>query len=303
MLFCELPRLTCPSDSTLYIFSYFSKPLLLLSATFFIQSIFKQFLTQGDSFIIASLASAGAQGTYALASNYGGLIARLLLQPIEEVSRNHFGKALSSTSGTPSRETVLQIRDQLLRLLRIYVLLSVCVVSVGPTIAPLLLKIITGSGSEWMSAGPVLASYCYYIPLLAMNGLLEAFVSSVATESELHRQTLWMIGFFVAFGSAAYTFLGVLNLGAGGLVWANGLNMIFRIAWGATFTQNYLRRNGVGTDMRVLIPRPLTIAAGVGTYAILSQLTSTFSDGTTLADSITHLLKSGVVAVAFVFVL
>lgn len=256
----------------------------------------KHFLTQGDTFIMTSLASPRAQGTYALASNYGGLIARLLLQPVEEVSRNHFGKALSSVNGIPSKEVVLKTRDELLRLLRIYVLLSVCVVSAGPTIAPLLLKTI--AGSRWISsgAGSVLATYCYYIPLLAINGLTEAFVSSVATESELNRQTIWMIGFFLAFASAAFAFLRMLSLGAEGLVWANGLNMLFRIVWCATFMQAYLQRYGASLETRVLIPRPMTIAAGVGTYAVLAQLQSTFSGG--IAD----FLKSGAVAVVFVFV-
>jgi oligosaccharide translocation protein RFT1 len=284
------------SDSTAYILSYFSWPLLSLSGTLFVQSIMKHFLTRGDTVIITSLASPRAQGTYALASNYGGLIARLLLQPVEEVSRNHFGKALSSVNGTPSKEIVLKARDQLLRLLRIYVLLSVCVVSTGPTIAPLLLKAI--AGSRWMSsgAGSVLATYCYYIPLLAINGLTEAFVSSVATESELNRQTIWMMGFFFAFAGAAFTFLRVLDLGADGLVWANGLNMLFRITWCTAFMQAYLKRYGADLEAGVLIPRTMTIAAGVGTHAVLLQLHSTFTGG------YTDFLKSGAVAVVFIVV-
>jgi oligosaccharide translocation protein RFT1 len=257
----------------------------------------KHFLTQGDTLIITSLASLQAQGTYALVSNYGGLVARLLLQPVEEVSRNHFGKALSVVNGTPSKEAVLNTRDQLLTLLRVYVLLSVCIVAVGPTVAPLLVKAM--AGSKWTSsgAGSVLATYCYYIPLLAINGLTEAFVSSVGTEAELNRQTLWMIGFSIAFASAAFTSLQVLNLGAEGLVWANGLNMLLRITWCTAFISTYLKRYGVSLETKLLIPRPMTIAAGVVTYAVLVQVQSTFSDG------ILDLLKSGTVAAVFVFVL
>jgi oligosaccharide translocation protein RFT1 len=257
----------------------------------------KHLLTQGDTLIITSFASPRAQGTYALASNYGGLIARLLLQPVEEVSRNHFGKALSGVNGAPSKVVVLSTRNQLLRLLRVYILLSVCVVSVGPTVAPLLLKTIAGSRWTTSGAGSVLATYCYYIPLLAINGLAEAFVSSVATESELNRQTIWMMGFFLAFGGAAYTFLQLLELGADGLVWANGLNMLFRIIWCTAFIQTYLRRYGAGLETRVLIPRPMTMAAGVVTYAVLLQLQPTFNGG------IKDFLKSGAVAVGFMVVL
>ncbi|KAN0108384.1 Rft-1 domain containing protein [Hyaloscypha variabilis] len=285
------------SDSTLYIFSYFSWPLLSLSGTFFVQSIVKHFLTQGDTLIITSLASPRAQGMYALASNYGGLIARLLLQPVEEVSRNHFGKALSAVTGISSKEVVLTTRDQLLRLLRVYVLLSICIVTVGPTTAPLILKAIAGSRWSSSGAGSVLSTYCYYIPLLAINGLTEAFVSSVATEPELHRQTIWMIGFSIAFAGAAFTCLQVLDLGAKGLVWANGANMLCRILWCTAFIKTYLKRHGAGLDSEFLIPRPITIAAAAVTYAVLVQLHSTFNDG------ILDYLKSGVVAVVFITVL
>lgn len=257
----------------------------------------KHFLTQGDTLIITSLASLQAQGTYAFVSNYGGLIARLLLQPVEEVSRNHFGKALSVVNGVPSKEVVLKTRDQLLTLLRVYVLLSVCAVVVGPTVAPLLVKAMVGS--RWASSGArsALSTYCYYIPLLAVNGLTEAFVSSVATESELNRQTIWMIGFFLAFAGTAFTSLQVLNLGAEGLVWANCLNMLFRITWCTVFIKAYLERYGAGLEVRSLIPRPMTIATGVVTYAVLAQLQSTFNDG--IAD----LMKSGAVAAVFMFAL
>ena len=281
----------------MYILSYFSWPLLSLSGTFFVQSIMKHLLTQGDTLIITSLASLRAQGTYALASNYGGLIARLLLQPVEEVSRNYFGKALSAINGAPSKEAVLNTRDQLLRLLRVYILLSVCVVSVGPTTAPLLLEKVAGSRWATSGAGSVLAVYCYYIPLLAVNGLTEAFVSSVSTESELHRQTIWMVGFFFAFAGASFTSLRILHLEAEGLVWANALNMLLRIMWCTAFIKAYLRRYGAGLEMRMLLPRPITVAAGAVTYAVLLQLQTTFSGGTK------DLLKSGAVAAVFMFVM
>jgi oligosaccharide translocation protein RFT1 len=225
------------------------------------------------------------------------LIARLLLQPVEEVSRNYFGKALSTVNGIPSKKMVVNSRDQLLRLLRVYILLSICIVSVGPTVAPLLLTTIAGSRWTSSGAGSVLAAYCYYIPLLAINGLTEAFVSSVASEAELNRQTTWMIGFFFVFAGTAYAFLQMLHLGAKGLVWANGLNMVLRIIWCTAFIRAYLKQYGAGLEIRALIPRSITMAAGALTTAVLVQLQSTFHGG------IMDLFNSGVVAVMFVFVL
>jgi len=285
------------SNDIAYYFSYFSKPLLALSGSLFVQSIVKLVLTQGDTLLIGSLASLQAQGIYALANNYGGLVARLILQPIEESSRNYLGKLLSSVHRSPPKDLVMKARSTLHILLRSYIIFSVCVVATGPTIAPLLLKIVAGSRWTESGAGQVLATYCYYIPLLAINGLTEAFVSSVATESEVNRQSVWMLAFSAGFAGAAFVFLRVLDLGAVGLVWANALNMIFRIVWSAAFIGSYLRHHGTQLETGPLLPRPLTIAAGVGTYAILDQMETTFTGG--LLD----VIKSGTVAAIFAIVL
>lgn len=165
--------------------------------------------------------------------------------------------------------------------------------ALGPTVAPLLLKIVAGSRWTTSGAGHVLATYCYYIPLLAINGLTEAFVSSVATESEVNEQSVWMLVFSAGFGGAAFIFLKFLDLGAEGLVWANVLNMVFRIIWSTAFISSYLQRNGTKLEYGTLMPKPLTIAAAVGTAAILQQMETGFTGG--IAD----LLKSGPAASVF----
>lgn len=246
---------------------------------------------------MATFASQRAQGIYALAGNYGGLVARLLLQPLEEISRNLFGKLLSSGDGAVTKESVLEARSILIMLLRSYVLLSVCIVSIGPTAAPLLLKIVAGSRWVDSGAGKVLATYCYYIPCLAINGLAEAFVSSAASESEVNRQTVWMFGFSAGFAGAAFVSLRILELGAEGLVWANVMNMLFRIIWCSSFIQAYLKRYDTSLEIGALMPRPTTIAAGVSTYAILARAQSKFHGG--VADY----LRIGAVAAAFVIIL
>jgi oligosaccharide translocation protein RFT1 len=207
------------------------------------------------------------------------------------MSRNYFGKLLSTN---PSRPAVFTAHKNLVLILRSYVLMSIPVIAVGPTIAPLLLKIVAGAKWRDSGAGEVLASYCYYIPLLAINGLTEAFVASVATEAEIHLQTAWMLGFSAGFAGAAVFFLQVLDMGAAGLVWANALNMFLRIIWCTVFIRAYLKRYGTELDMRSLLPQPLSIASGVGTYAMMGQLAMTFSGG--LGD----VAKSGAIGVAFV---
>ncbi|TVY43315.1 Oligosaccharide translocation protein [Lachnellula subtilissima] len=260
-------------------------------------SIVKHVLTQGDTFLITALATPVSQGIYALANNYGGLLARLILQPIEESSRNKFGKLLSTVDGAPSKTKIEEARKDLIMLLRSYALLSICVLSVGPTVAPLLLKIVAGSRWTTSGAGDVLATYCYYIPLLAFNGLTEAFVSSVATESEVNRQSIWMLAFSAGFAGSAFLFLRVLEMGAKGLVWANVLNMSFRVIWSTAFITSYLKRHDSTFSLGEIAPAPLTIAAGLGTYAVLRQTATTFNGG------FTDHIKSGGVAAVFVVIL
>lgn len=225
-----------------------------------VQSSIKYVLTQGDSLLIASLASLQDQGAYALSSNYGGLIARMLFQPIEEASRNLFAKlcAPAVTPGdsakhtkndvkgpAPASEGISRASTTLRDILKFYSLISLVAFSLGPTLAPLLLNLVAGSKWSATGAGEVLGTYCYYIPLLAINGVTEAFVAATADQRELYKQSLWMGGFSAAFAGSAYLFLRVLELGARGLVYANCINMACRIVFNLMFVKRFFRNNGV----------------------------------------------------------
>lgn len=219
--------------------------------------------------MISLMASLPAQGMYALVTNYGGLVARLLFQPIEESSRNYFGKLLSNIDVRPPRASIQSASRNLTRLLRIYSLLSVCAVVVGPPAAPILLKLVVGSRWSDNGAGELLAKYCFYIPLLAFNGVLESFVSVVATQTQLWWQSVSMVGFFLAYTSAGYILLHQLDLGATGLVYANMANMFVRIIWCSAFIKKYLRQNNSTIETSDVLPTWSTMALAAGTLSIL----------------------------------
>ncbi|GAM86641.1 hypothetical protein ANO11243_046570 [Dothideomycetidae sp. 11243] len=229
-------------DDDRYHFGYFSKPLLTIATSLSVQSGIKYVLTQGDSILIATLASLQDQGTYALASNYGGLVARMLFQPIEEASRNLFAKLCSSLGPSSGQEKAAQILSMILRL---YSLITVLAVTLGPILAPLLLSFVAGSRWTDLGAGKVLGIYTYYIPLLAVNGITEAFVAAVANNKELYRQSVWMGAFFVFFAGSAWWFVAKLQLGAEGIVWANCVNMSARIVYCFWFISGYFGARGI----------------------------------------------------------
>ena len=252
------------------------------------QNSFKYVLTQGDGLLIAALATLGDQGTYALASNYGGLVARMLFQPIEETSRNLFAKicAPEGKSDKPTKKAVAQARVLLADILKLYSLISVVAISVGPRAAPLLLRVVAGSRWADGDAGRVLATYCYYIPLLAVNGVTEAFVAAVASTKELHAQSVAMGVFFVGFAGAAYVLLHVLQLGAQGLVYSNCVNMALRIVFNVGFIKSYFKQQGEVSsvskpemlcltdrsqdfDFAAVIPNGLTLAVAAAAAGVL----------------------------------
>ncbi|KAI0120949.1 oligosaccharide translocation protein RFT1, variant [Xylariales sp. AK1849] len=272
-----------------YTLGYFYTPTLQLASSLTAQSFVKHILTQGDTFLVSVLSSPQSQGVYALANNYGSLLARLLFQPVEESSRNYFSKLLSTSASTTittttstgrdetaqlglSREVLTKAKSDLQTLFRSYILLSTLILTLGPFGAPLLVQIIAGRSWAASGAGGVLARYCLYIPLLALNGISEAFVSSVATKSQVHAQSLWMGAFSVAFGVAGFVFLRVLDLGAAGLVYANGINMLCRIVWSGRFIRGYFRDHGTDFAWSDVVPVGSAVYA-LGTAALWQAFT------------------------------
>lgn len=195
--------------------------------------------------MLAAMSSLEDQGIYSLASNYGGLIARIFFQPIEESSRNLFSTLLTSDETSKQNMDYVSIaKAHLIDILQVYGILSLIIIPLGPLMVPLTLHIL--GGRQWSSpkVDSLLSLYCYYIPFLAFNGITEAFVSCTANPSELRRQTGWMGAFSVCFALAAYVFLKLGHLGAHGLVWANIVNMAIRILWSYFSIKSFFRRHG-----------------------------------------------------------
>ena len=256
-----------------YFISRFSRPLIMRTVTLYGQNVFNQLLTYGDGYLITTFASLPSQGAYALASNYGGLLARIILQPIEESSRSLFGRLPASRTASRTKDNTIlsEAKTHLATLLRLYLLLSVFATCLGPPIAPILLRIVAGSRWTHTEAPSVLATYCYYIPLLAINGILEAFVSVVATDPQITSQTFWKVAFFGAFAVTGFLVLEVLELGAMGLVIANAVTMALRIWWSWRFVQEYLGSVGGGEGLRFegLLPSLGSVAMGTAARGAL----------------------------------
>ncbi|KIW73026.1 hypothetical protein PV04_01180 [Phialophora macrospora] len=275
---------SAPSSSSHYHSNLFHKEILSVATTMYMQSVFKLLLTQGDALIMSFLSSLADQGAFALASNYGGLLARLVLQPVEESSRNTFGRLLApgaatvdidntngevaSTSNTAGNghqggtrppespkasRTDTNTRAALRHLsttLRLYLLFARPLVTLVPSILPTVVPFFLSF--QWRTPATIalLQTYCYYIPLMAVNGILDAFVTSVATPAQLRTQSLWMVAFTGVYAAAAWAMMDVWQMGSVGLVGANMVNMALRIAWSLRFVRAWARERGKETGQK-----------------------------------------------------
>ncbi|TKA83106.1 hypothetical protein B0A55_00888 [Friedmanniomyces simplex] len=290
-----------------YIFSLFSKPLLYLSASLYLQTGVKWLLTEGDKLLVSVFATLEDQGMYALSANYGGLIARMLFRPIEDSSGNLFARLCAAPSpsdqdkksdATPASKpnnNLTQAATILHNLLRIYSLASLIAFALGPTAAPLLLQLVAGSRWTDSGAGEVLATYCYCIPLLAINGVSEAFVSATASTAELQRQSIWMGAFSAGFALSAYVFLRVLEMGAKGLVLANCVNMALRIVFNLNFATSYFGRQGVTFRLVDIVPNVYAVGAATVVPSLLTRTQGVLGQYGLLGE----LVRVGVVGGAF----
>ncbi|GAB1319796.1 Oligosaccharide translocation protein rft1 [Madurella fahalii] len=296
------PRST---ERPLFVLSYFYRPTLQLASSMMAQSVVKHILTQGDTFLVSILSTPAAQGVYALANNYGGLLARLVFQPVEESSRSYFSRLLTpSTAGSEELDSsaIHQATNALQSLLKSYSLLSLVIATLLPPTAPLLLALVAGPRWSGSGAGACLAAYAWYIPLLAVNGVAEAFVASVATETEVHRQSAWMGVFSVVFALNGFVFLRLLDMGAVGLVVANGINMACRIAWCAVFIRGYFRRKGAKLDALGMLPSPVALLAGAVTAQLVKRVVGSGAEAETQSarQVMVDLMNAAAVAVPFV---
>ncbi|KAJ5195158.1 uncharacterized protein N7498_008596 [Penicillium cinerascens] len=261
-----------------YFLGRFSHRLTSIAASVSLQSLVKHLLTQGDSMMLATMSSLEDQGIYSLASNYGGLIARIIFQPLEESSRNLFSTLLSPNgSGKRDKQHIRLAKDHMVELLHAYQLLAVLVFPLGPVMVPQVLQIL--GGRQWASpkVGDLLSLYCYYVPFLAFNGITEAFVSSAANPREIRKQTAWMGAFSACYALAAYLFLEIWSMGAYGLVLANIVNMMVRTLWSYNFICSYLRRHGDGLVLGDVSIQPASYILGIIATAALASRTLSVS--------------------------
>lgn len=194
------------------------------------QSLIKHVLTEADRIAVGAIYPLVEQGGYAVAINYGAckssslipgsLIARILFQPIEETLFLHFSSSPAST--TPA---------SLALAVRLSLHLALIIPAFLPPLLPAILPLLLPSRYLATSAPAVLETYLVaYIPLMSLNGILEAFHTATATPAQISRQARWMVLSSLAFGAALWV-QARSEYRETGLVWASCAAMAVRIVY------------------------------------------------------------------------
>lgn len=120
-----------------------------------------------------------------------------MFQPIEETLRLYFSKTLAEVTSTTLPKTersrylpaLKEAASSLLTLLQMQIVGSLFVLVFGSSYISLVLNILLPPQYLNTSAPRVLEAWIWYIPVLAVNGGLEAFIASVALRKDVNNQS------------------------------------------------------------------------------------------------------------------
>ena len=253
-----------PSMSTKLFWDGIDRETLWMVTVFTLQGFFKHLLTEADRIVLSNVANNYDQGVYAMASSYGSLAARILLQPLEENARLLWGRLAAAaavanttegTAATLKKTRKQELMDSYTTLVKLVLYVGLIFSCIGVNYTNLLLNIL--AGRTWGSngeAGLVLSAFCVYTAFLAMNGMTEAFVYSVANLSSHNDHNDDNTKINISGGemgrlSIVHTFTGIVfalsssflvtRYGTIGLVGANCLAMSVRALYSIFFAAKY----------------------------------------------------------------
>jgi oligosaccharide translocation protein RFT1 len=221
-------------------------PLVWLTFGFWFQSLVKLVLTEGEKYVVMFFVTDDA-GVFALVSNLGSMIVRLVFQPIEEIGAAEFKKLMGSEGENVEAEEIKRRRKDTSRILfdliRFVMFIGLIAICFGPPFSFTVIHLLYGSEWSSTSAPMVLGFYCVYILLMALNGVSEGFVTSTLSASGLQRYNFLLFGFAIIYFSSIALFVH-LNLSAGLVfVFSHCVNMLIRTLYNFYYIANKLEIN------------------------------------------------------------
>ncbi|SPO32366.1 related to nuclear division protein Rft1 [Ustilago trichophora] len=259
-LYIPRPETVTRKDAAKTETAWIDRPTMSLCVAMSQQAILKHALTEADKFAVAKYASLEDQGGYALASNYGSLVARILFQPVEETSRIVFSSELAAldpesaeyekAKSNANNATLARVSGMLSAMFRLHLLLACVMTTFGGPLSTAFLYIMAGPLWALKTSAPaILAAYTFYLPIMGINGIVEGFLQSVASQRQVSQYSKILMtasaGFVAALAASnalvERTNLADSFLAKTGLVWANALSLSVRAGWCWSFLLAYFK--------------------------------------------------------------
>ena len=263
-----------------------------------VQALAKQVLAEGDKLVVARLAPLREQGGYALASNYGSLAARVLFQPVEESARLYL-------SGAPCARDAAAL---LHTLLHAHVLFALAVVAFGPPLAQAALVVLAGRAWAFDGAAPsgasrVLARYCYYLPVMGINGIVEAYMQSCASPRVLARYSYALFAASGVFGAALWV-LRRWYAAEDALIGANALALAVRAGVSWVWLVRHVRRADAAAARQVgvaaVLPRAYVLGVYVFVAVVVRRVAEPLEAGAPVSGAVLRMAATAAAGVALV---
>ena len=219
-----------------FLLKFPSSQLINLCSSLTRQNFFKYFLSQGDLFVISSFSSLKDQGVYSVISNYGSLVLRLIMQPIEEASLQYFSKELNGTD-----ENLQKVSAYFNLMLKTMIYLGLIFICFGSFFTDPVISLLLGP--KWSSdtkAADALSAYCYLVAAAGISGFLESFVNAVIEENEMKLQRKISL-----ISSLFYCLLAICLIlwkGSVGLIVASSINFAIRAGANAFLIETYWKK-------------------------------------------------------------
>ncbi|KAL9651682.1 hypothetical protein ABK040_009297 [Willaertia magna] len=246
---------------------------LKLVNSFLYQSFVKYFLTEGEKHVLMTFQSQFNQGVYDLISNLGSIAARLLFQYIEETGFSIWSKINHNENEKDKIDNELYSGVVLRILLKCTILLGCLFTFFGPSYSHTLIYLLYGKYWINTDASTLLGVYCFYILVMAVNGVTEAFLHASLNEKELIKLNYLMIWFSVIYLGISVIGLYLLPIyGTTILILANCFNMLMRITYSIIFILSYFKKESGKSILLQSLPKKQVLLSFLFTFILTKYL-------------------------------
>lgn len=278
-LFKFLPKFKNRSKNeqgTNFITQHLDIDSLNLSFSFVSQTFIKQFLTEGERYVMTffNIVSLSEQGIYDVVNNLGSLAARLVFKPIEDSGYTLFSQTVSRTELLDIRK-FYRVQENLTFMIKAMFLIGLSVLTFGYNFVPLIV-IYGGEKLNNTLAFHLMRWQLFYTPILAINGVTECFTFAIMSPKQIQNYNIFLIFSSVVFLVAIYLTRSIF--GCACFIFSNCIIMLLRILFSYKMIEDYFNQHGYELKLIDVLPSLTTIISMSGVFSFLSITTYYFLD-------------------------